>query len=160
MEHSLWCACHNCKKAVVEAEVILKMQIFRIKGRFRTKKTGLRPPVVFSLIVTRRFLHCCFYLLVRRWFHNWRLFCHYLFLIYSPFSDSKRRSLVIVTFPGSTDIFADRHSIVLQYIKSSSKCQKDKRRYQEMPQSREVNSGMLCKARSCMVLFVWCFLVL
>ena len=39
-------------------------------------------------------------------------FCYYLFLIYFPLSDSERHCLVIVTFPGSTDICADRHSIV------------------------------------------------
>ena len=45
-------------------------------------------------------LHFFSFLFVRRWFHIWRLFCHYLFLISPSFGASGRLSFVGLSFPG------------------------------------------------------------
>ena len=51
----------------------------RLGVRFRASKTGLsRPPHRCFLLIVPRFHSCSSSLFVRRWFHMWRLFCHYL----------------------------------------------------------------------------------
>ena len=47
----------------------------------------------------------CSPLFVRRCFHMWRLFCHYLFLISPSFGVSGRLCFVTVVFPGYLHIF-------------------------------------------------------
>ena len=66
--------------------------------RFHPSKTGFRPQVVFLLTISRWFLCCCSSFFVCLWFHMWRLFCPYLFLI-SPSLCSGGLCFVNVAFP-------------------------------------------------------------
>ena len=68
-------------------------------------KAGWRPPVIFLLTVSRRFLCFSSSLFVRLWFHMWCLFCLCLSLIFPLFGASARLCFVIVAFPGYHDLY-------------------------------------------------------
>ena len=64
--------------------------VSKLRIWFRTSKASLSSPLVFLLIVPRRFLCCRSSLLVHRWFHTRRLFSNCSFLISSSFGASLR----------------------------------------------------------------------
>ena len=90
---SLWCFTDKVEKPCTYRTYICTLEPHRNLGWGFARVKRLSPypsllPVVFLLFVPRRFLCCSSSMFVLRWFHMWRLFCHYLFLISPLFGAS------------------------------------------------------------------------
>ena len=73
--------------------------IFIIWNCIRIKSEALRK-LKLLMAVPKLFLCCSFSILLCLWFHMWRVFCHYLFLISPSFGASGGLCFVIVAFLG------------------------------------------------------------